>query len=36
MRNTAGEVASGLDRLREQVLARVAEAEAQLQPLADD
>jgi hypothetical protein len=34
IRTTAGEVAVGLDRLREQVLLRVGEAEAQLQPRA--
>ena len=34
--NSATEVAAGLDRLRDQVLARVAEAEAQLQaPVGD-
>jgi hypothetical protein len=32
IRSSAAEVATGLDRLRDQVLARVAEAEAQLQP----
>ncbi len=36
IRNSAAEVAAGLDRLRDQVLARVAEAEAQLQaPVGD-
>jgi len=34
IRSTAGEVALGLDRLKEQVLLRVAEAEAQIQPQA--
>lgn len=32
IRTTASEVAAGLDRLREQILVRVADAEAQLQP----
>jgi hypothetical protein len=32
IRNTSTAVAGGLDRLREQVLARVADAEACLQP----
>ena len=34
IRSTAGEVALGLDRLKEQILLRVAEAEAQLLPRA--
>lgn len=32
IRSTASDVAAGLDRLREQILLRVADAEAQLQP----
>jgi hypothetical protein len=32
IKSTADNVATGLDRLRDQVLARVAEAESQLKP----